>query len=78
MISASSNRPPKNFEILKTDGKEVVGVLEEVHDDHIVLLPVVKETKGKKKKTDTPVEAPLAFSMKYDEIKRALIQINWK
>lgn len=68
----------RTLEILKTDGKEVVGVLEEVHDDHIVLLPVVKETKGKKKKTDAPEEAPLAFSLKYDEIKRALIQINWK
>ena len=68
----------RTLEILKTDGKEVVGVLEEVHDDHIVLLPVVKETKGKKKKTDAPVDLPLPFSMKYDEIKRALIQINWK
>jgi len=66
------------LEIVKTDGTAIEATLEEANEDHIVLKSVIKETKKKSKKDVAPAEEAKPFSLKYDEIKRALIQINWK
>ena len=67
------------LEIVKADGTEVEAQLVKADDEKISLLPMAKVVKKKKKgtKTEESVEAPMEFELKYAEIKKALIQIEW-
>ena len=70
----------RTLEIVKTDGTEVEAQLTKADDDKITLLPIAKEVKKKKKgpKTEEVEEAPKEFELKYSDIKKALIKIEWK
>ncbi len=72
----------RTLEIVKTDGTEVEAQLVKADDDKITLLPIVAEVKKKKKgpknQPEEKGEAPKEFELKYSEIKKALIQIQWK
>ena len=67
------------LEIVKADGTEVEARLVSADDERIVLVAVVKEVKKKKKgpKTGEVEEAPKEFDLKYSDIKKALIKIEW-
>ena len=67
------------LEIVKADGTEVEARLVSADDEKVVLAPMAKEVKKKKKgpKTEEVEEAPKEFEMKYSDIKKALIKIEW-
>jgi ribosome maturation factor RimP len=70
----------RTLQIVKADGTEVEAQLVSADEEKIVLKPIVKEVKKKKKGPKTEEkeeEAPKDFELKYSEIKKALIKIEW-
>lgn len=69
----------RTLEIVKTDGTDLEAKLVSADDEKIVLAPIV-EVKKKKKgpKAEEKEEAPKEFELKYEDIKKALIKIEWK
>lgn len=68
----------RTLDIIKTDGKEVEGILLAADDEKIRLQEILKPVKKKKgPKADIPAETPKEFELKYTEIKKAVIQIDW-
>lgn len=70
----------RTLEIVKTDGTELEAILVSADDEKIVLKPIVEPVKKKKKGPRTEevvVEAPKDFELKYSDIKKALIKIEW-
>ena len=67
------------LEIVKTDGTDVKAELIAADDEKIKLRELSKPEKKKKKgpKTEQKVEEPKEFELKYSEIKKAVIQIDW-
>jgi ribosome maturation factor RimP len=68
------------LEILLTDGREIEAALLAADDEKIRLREIPKPEKKKKKgmKELEKEEGPKEFELKYGEIKRALVQIQWK
>lgn len=64
------------LEVLKTDGVMLEGELTEVTDSGIKMKEVVAEKKKKKDKPQTE-EQPKEYDLKYEEIKRALLQFKF-
>ena len=69
----------RTLHIIKTDGTEVEAELIAADDEKIKLRELAKPEKKKKKgpKTEEKAVAPKEFELKYSEIKKALIQIDW-
>ncbi len=68
----------RTLEVWTTEGTFIEGVLKEADDEHVVLEKQVKEKKkAKKKDTQPETETPQQFKLKYSDIKKALIQLNW-
>ena len=68
------------LEILKTDGKQIEGQLVEADDEKIKLREVVEEKKKKKSETGkqkTETEQPKEWTLKFDEIKKAVLQFKF-
>jgi hypothetical protein len=67
------------LEIVKADGTELEAELVAVDDEKITLKTLVKEERKKKKgpKTEEKKEEPMMIELKYEDIKRALIQMEW-
>ena len=67
------------LEIVKTDGTDIKAELIEADDEKIKLRELVKPEKKKKKgaKPQPKAEKPKEFELKYSDIKKALIQIDW-
>ena len=67
------------LEIVKTDGTDIKAELIAADDEKIKLRELVKPEKKKKKgaKLQPKAEEPKEFELKYSEIKKALIQIDW-
>ena len=67
------------LDIIKADGTELEAELVAVDEEKITLKTLVKEEKKKKKgpKTEEKPEEPKIFELKYEEIKKALIQLKW-
>ena len=66
------------LDIVKNDGKELMLELVAADDEKITARTVVAPTKKPKKgKPIVPTEESVEMIIKYDEIKRALIQMNW-
>lgn len=68
----------QTFDIVKTDGTALEGILESVNDDFIVLKSIPKAVKKTSKKK--PIEAQeevKTFELKYSEIKKATLQFKW-
>ncbi|HEY0262264.1 MAG TPA: hypothetical protein VGB95_04510 [Chitinophagales bacterium] len=69
----------QTLDIVKTDGTDLEGILESVNDDFIVLKSIPKKSAKKPKKGEKiEAEEIKTFELKYSEIKRALLQFNWK
>jgi ribosome maturation factor RimP len=69
----------RTLHIILTDGKEVEAELVAADDEKIRLREIAKPEKKKKKgpKTEVKAEAPKEFELKYTDIKKAEIQIDW-
>lgn len=68
----------RTLHIIKTDGTEVESELIAADDEKIKLREILKPVKKKKgPKTQEKPEAPKEFEMKYSDIKKAVIQIDW-
>jgi ribosome maturation factor RimP len=69
----------RTLHIIKTDGTEIEAELIAADDEKIRLKEIAKPEKKKKKgpKTEIKVEAPKEFELKYSDIKKAIIQIDW-
>jgi hypothetical protein len=66
------------FDIIKTDGTDISAELVAADDEKIKLRELVKPVKKKKgPKTQEKPEAPKEFELKYSDIKKAIIQIDW-
>ena len=66
------------LEILKNDGTELAVELVAADDEKITAKTVVAPAKKPKKgKPAEPVALPIEMTIKYEDIKRALIQMNW-
>jgi ribosome maturation factor RimP len=65
------------LEIVKTDGTALEGELLEANDMQIKLREIKPEKKKKDKKNATPEEAPQEWILKYEDIKKALIQFKF-
>jgi ribosome maturation factor RimP len=68
----------RTLHIILTDGKEVEAELVAADDEKIKLKEIAKPEKKKKKgaKAEEKVE-PKEFELKYSDIKKAMIQIDW-
>ena len=69
----------RTLHIIKTDGTEVEAELIAADDEKIKLKELSKPEKKKKKgpKTEQKVQEPKEFELKYSDIKKAVIQIDW-
>jgi len=69
----------RTLDIVKTDGAEIEAELLAADDEKIRLKEIAKPVKKKKKgvKAEEKPEVPKEFELKYTEIKRALIKIDW-
>lgn len=65
------------LEIVKTDGTALEGQLMEADETQIKLREVKAEKKKKDKKNPVPEKAPQEWILKYDDIKKALIQFKF-
>lgn len=68
------------LDIVTADGTELEAELISADDEGIVLRPLAKEVKKKKKGPKTEevaVEAPKDIDLKYADIKKAMIKIQW-
>lgn len=65
------------LEIVKTDGTALEGELLEAGETAIKLREIKAEKKKKDKKNLVPEEAPKEWTLKYEEIKKALIQFKF-
>jgi ribosome maturation factor RimP len=67
------------LDIVKTDGTEIEAELLAADDEKIKLRELAKPEKKKKgPKTEEKAPERKEFDLKYSEIKKALIQIQWK
>ena len=68
----------RTLHIVRTDGVEVEAILIAADDEKIRLQEILKTVKKKKgPKTEQKAEVPVEFELKYTEIKKAVIQIDW-
>jgi hypothetical protein len=68
----------RTLHIIKTDGTEQEGELLAADDEKIKLREIAKPVKKKKgPKNQEKPEAPKEFELKYTDIKKAVIQIDW-
>ena len=69
----------RTLHIILTDGREIEAELIMAEDEKIKLREIAKPEKKKKKgpKTEVKREAPKEFELKYADIKKAVIQIDW-
>jgi ribosome maturation factor RimP len=69
----------RTLHIIKTDGTEVEAELISADDEKIKLKELAKPEKKKKKgaKTEEKPQGPKEFELKYSDIKKAVIQIDW-
>ena len=66
------------LEVVKNDGTNIEGQLLEADAEKILLREIKEEPKKKKgNKPAEPVEAPKEFALKYDEIKKAVLQFKF-
>jgi len=67
------------LEVVKNDGTRIEAQLEEADDEKIKLKEVIQEKKKnhKAEKNGQNIEAPREYSVKYDEIKRAVLQFKF-
>ena len=64
------------LQVLKTDGVMIAAALTEVNETGIKLTEVVEEKKKKSKIKEEPQE-PKEYDLKFEEIKRALLQFKF-
>lgn len=68
----------KVFDIVKTDGTEIIAQLTEVNENKIKLIEVIEEPKSKTQKAKIKeVREPKTYELKFDEIKRATLQFKF-
>ena len=66
------------LEIVKSDGTDLEAELIAVDDEKVTLRGLPQEVKKKKgNKPAEPVEAPKEYVLKYDEIKKAVLQFKF-
>ena len=68
----------RTLEVWLNDGTFVEGVLKAADDNQIVIEKAGKEKKkSKKQDTSATAETPQPISIRHNDIKKALIQLNW-
>ena len=66
------------FEILKIDGTQIIAELTETNEEKIKLREVAEEKKNKGQKIKVKeLQEPKEYVLKFDEIKRATLQIRF-
>ena len=69
----------RTLAIVKNDGTDIIAELVAADDEKIMLKELAKPVKKKKKgaKQEQNAEEPKEFELKYSDIKKAVIQIDW-
>jgi ribosome maturation factor RimP len=65
------------LEIVKTDGTQLEAQLLEADDEKVKLREVIEEKKSKSQKKGQETKAPQEFVLRFDEIKKAVLQFKF-